>query len=136
MENLTVFNETRITTALISCIAMWLCTFCAYTPYYSSVGSCIVYSFQGFVRASIQINESLLHTFFLFLLFAILELYGFERTLLTQNINYIMQTKRIVGYLAPEIEVNEVMVEQGIAASDPSSETMPEIGGENEEIGW
>lgn len=40
------------------------------------------------------------------------------------------------SYLAPEIEVNEVMVEQGFAASDPSSETMPEIGGENEEIGW
>lgn len=47
-----------------------------------------------------------------------------------------MQKKRIVGYLAPEIEVNEVMVEQGFAVSDPSSETMPEIGGENEEIGW
>ena len=47
-----------------------------------------------------------------------------------------MQKKRIVSYLAPEIEVNEVMVEQGFAASDPSSETMPEIGGENEEIGW
>ena len=29
-----------------------------------------------------------------------------------------MQTKRTVGYLAPEIEVNEVMVEQGIAASN------------------
>ena len=26
-----------------------------------------------------------------------------------------MQTKTVVGYLAPEIEVNEVMVEQGIA---------------------
>lgn len=48
----------------------------------------------------------------------------------------LMQTKHAVGYLAPEIEVNDVMVEQGIATSDPSSETMPEIGGENEEIGW
>ena len=47
-----------------------------------------------------------------------------------------MQTKHAVGYLAPEIAVNDVMVEQGIATSDPSSETMPEIGGENEEIGW
>ena len=47
-----------------------------------------------------------------------------------------MQTKTVVGYLAPEIEVNFVVVEQGIATSDPSSETMPEIGGENEEIGW
>lgn len=53
------------------------------------------------------------------------------------NSNYIvMQTKTVVGYLAPEIEVNEVMIEQGIAASDPSSETMPEIGEEKDEIGW
>ena len=44
---------------------MWLYAFCVPTSYYSSVGSCIVYSFQGFVRASIQINESQLHTFFL-----------------------------------------------------------------------
>ena len=41
-----------------------------------------------------------------------------------------------MGYLAPEIEVMEVRVEQGFALSDPSSETMPEIGGENEEIEW
>ena len=47
-----------------------------------------------------------------------------------------METRATVGYLAPEIEVNEVMVEHGIATSNPSSETMPEIGGENEEIGW
>ena len=39
-------------------------------------------------------------------------------------------------YLAPEIEVMEVGVEQGFSLSDPSSETMPEIGGEKEEIGW
>ncbi len=44
--------------------------------------------------------------------------------------------KEQMGYLAPEIEVNEVMVEQGIAASDPSTETMPEIGEEKDEIGW
>lgn len=47
-----------------------------------------------------------------------------------------MYTDKTVGYLAPEIEVNEVMIEQGVATSNPSSETMPEIGGENEEIGW
>lgn len=29
-----------------------------------------------------------------------------------------MQTKTVVGYLAPEIEVNFVVVEQGIAASN------------------
>lgn len=40
------------------------------------------------------------------------------------------------GYFAPEIEVNEMMVEQGFAVSNPSSETMPEIGEEKEEIGW
>ena len=40
------------------------------------------------------------------------------------------------GYLAPAIEVNEMMVEQGFAVSNPSSETMPEIGEEKDEIGW
>lgn len=40
------------------------------------------------------------------------------------------------SYLAPEIEVNEIEVEQGFAVSNPSSDTMQEIGGENEEIGW
>ena len=40
------------------------------------------------------------------------------------------------GYLVPEIEVNEIEVEQGFALSNPNSEPMPEIGGENEEIGW
>ena len=41
-----------------------------------------------------------------------------------------------MGYIAPEIEVNEIMVEQGFAVSDPNSDPMPEIGGEKEEIGW
>lgn len=40
------------------------------------------------------------------------------------------------GYLTPEIKVNEIEVEQGFALSNPNSEPMPEIGGENEEIGW
>ena len=39
-------------------------------------------------------------------------------------------------YLAPEIEVNEVKVEQGFTLSNPNSDPMPEIGGEKEEIGW
>lgn len=47
-----------------------------------------------------------------------------------------MQKKRIVDYLAPEIEVNEVYVEQGFSLSDPNSESMPEIGEEKDEIGW
>ena len=40
------------------------------------------------------------------------------------------------GYLAPEIEVNEIEVEQGFTLSSPNSEPMPEISGEKEEIGW
>ena len=40
------------------------------------------------------------------------------------------------GYLAPKIEVNELIVEQGFAISSPDSDPMPEIGGEKEEIGW
>ena len=47
-----------------------------------------------------------------------------------------MQTIHAVGYLAPEIEVCEIQIEQGFALSNPNSEPMPEIGGENEEIGW
>ena len=47
-----------------------------------------------------------------------------------------MQKTNQEAYLTPEIEVMEVSVEQGFAISNPSSETMPEIGGEKEEIGW
>lgn len=39
-------------------------------------------------------------------------------------------------YLAPEIEMLDIEVEQGFAVSNPSSETMPEIGEEKDEIGW
>ena len=42
-----------------------------------------------------------------------------------------MQTKHAVGYLAPEIEVNFVGVEQGIAQSN-----MEVLGQEKEEIEW
>ena len=47
-----------------------------------------------------------------------------------------MKTNEQSGYLAPEIEVSEIQIEQGFALSNPNSEPMPEIGGENEEIGW
>ena len=43
----------------------------------------------------------------------------------------LMKTKEQVGYLSPEIEGNEVEVEQGIALSN-----MENIGGESPEIGW
>lgn len=42
-----------------------------------------------------------------------------------------MQTKTVVGYLAPEIEVNFVVVEQGIAASN-----MEQIGDVYDEQEW
>jgi len=41
-----------------------------------------------------------------------------------------------MGYLVPEIEVNEIEVEQGFTLSNPNSEPMPEISGEKEKIGW
>ena len=47
-----------------------------------------------------------------------------------------MKTNQQWNYLTPEIEVNEIQIEQGFALSNPNSEPMPEIGGENEEIGW
>ncbi len=43
-----------------------------------------------------------------------------------------MKTKEQVGYLAPEIEVNEVAVEHGIAASP----NMENIGKENPDADW
>lgn len=43
----------------------------------------------------------------------------------------LMETRATAGYLAPEIEVNYVEVEQGIAASN-----MEQIGDEKEEIEW
>ena len=42
-----------------------------------------------------------------------------------------METRAAVGYLAPEIEVNFVEVEQGIAQSN-----MEVLGKEKEEIEW
>ena len=42
-----------------------------------------------------------------------------------------MKTKEQVGYLAPEIEVNEVAVEHGIAASN-----LENIGKENPDAEW
>ena len=66
IRNLTVSNKDEDTTTLISCIAMWLCTLCAHTPYYPSVGSCNRLFVLGFVRTSYQINGSQLHTFCFF----------------------------------------------------------------------
>ena len=40
----------------------------------------------------------------------------------------VMQTKTIVGYLAPEIEVNFVEVERGIAASSDGNVENPDEG--------
>ncbi len=45
--------------------------------------------------------------------------------------NTLMQTKNKVGYLAPEIEVDYIVVEQGIAQSN-----MEQIGNEYEDIEW
>lgn len=42
-----------------------------------------------------------------------------------------MQTKHKMGYLAPEIELNFIVVEQGIAQSN-----MEQIGNEYEDIEW
>lgn len=47
-----------------------------------------------------------------------------------------MKTSEQKGYLAPEIEVQVIEVEQGFTLSNPNSEPMPEISGEKEEIGW
>ncbi len=45
---------------------VWLCAFCVYTPYYPSVGYCIVCFSLGLSTTSCLINEIQLHTFFLY----------------------------------------------------------------------
>ena len=52
LENVEVFRSKGIRTALTPCIAMWLCTLCAYTSYCSSVGHCIVYFTSGIPQPS------------------------------------------------------------------------------------
>ncbi len=47
-----------------------------------------------------------------------------------------MKTDQQRGYLTPKIEVNEINVEQGFSLSNPNSEPMPEINGEEDEICW
>ena len=46
---------------------MWLCTLCAYSPYYPSVGHCSVYFSLGLSTTFRLINENQLHTFFFIL---------------------------------------------------------------------
>ena len=75
-----------------------------------------------------EINSTLS---FLFLHYAIEELYGFELQQINNSNYIVMQTKTMVGYLAPEIEVNFVEVEQGIAQSN-----MEVLGQEKDEIEW
>ena len=66
IRNLENFTTKRITTALISCIVMWLYAFGVSTSYYSGVGSCNRLFLVGHSRASYQINGSQLHTFFFY----------------------------------------------------------------------
>ena len=47
-----------------------------------------------------------------------------------------MKLTKQLCYLAPEIKVGKIQIEQGFALSIPNSESMPEIGGEKDEIGW
>ena len=55
-------------TALISCIVMWLCTLCAYTHTIQVWGYCIVYSCTGHSTTFFDVNESQLHTFFIYII--------------------------------------------------------------------
>ena len=103
---------------------------CIYTSYYPSVGYCIVCFSSGFTTTFYRINE--INSTLSFCEYpTIEELYGFELQQIINSNYIVMQTKTVVGYLAPEIEVNYVVVEQGIAASN-----MEQIGDEKEEIEW
>ncbi len=76
-RNLENFTTERITTTLISCIVMWLCTILVHTPpYYPSVGNCIVCFSSGLSTTSIMIDENQLHTFFLYITHRCWSCYG------------------------------------------------------------
>ena len=47
-----------------------------------------------------------------------------------------MKRTKQTDYLAPKIKAGKIQIEQGFALSNPNSESMPEIDGENEDIGW
>lgn len=104
---------------LISCVVVWLCTFlaCIY-PILFKCGVLHRLFDSRFCQNLFVDNRNQLHTFFLLLHYAIEELYGFELQHIINSNYIVMQTKTVVGYLAPEIEVNFVVVEQGIAASN------------------
>lgn len=48
----------------------------------------------------------------------------------------MLMSKKCIDYFAPKIGVHIIEVEQGFALSNPNNESMPEIGGEKEEIDW
>ena len=54
-------------TALISCVVMWLCTFVRIPNTIQVWGYCIVYSCTGHSTTFFDVNESQLHTFFVYI---------------------------------------------------------------------
>ena len=72
------FHKRGQRTALISCVAMWLCTVCAYThtiQVWGIVSFILLRSFHNLLFNKREINSTLS----LFIYPTILELYGFER---------------------------------------------------------
>ena len=65
-RNLENFTTKRITTALISCIAMWLCTFLVYTPHTIQVWGLVSFIFSwAFQSLSLDKRKSAPHFLFL-----------------------------------------------------------------------
>ena len=95
-------------TALISCIVMWLCTLCAYTHTIQVWGYCIVYSCTGHSTTFFDVNESQLHTFFIYN----------NRTFGVGGQNFTpMKEQKFQNYLTPLIEVQSVVAERGYFGS-------------------
>ena len=96
---------------------MWRCILFAHSHTIQVWGLVIVYSFQGFVRASCQINGSQLHTFFIYN----------NRTFGVGGQNFTpMKEQKFQNYLTPLIEVQSVVAERGYFGSmleDPVEDT-------------
>ena len=115
MWKFSVQEDKRI--ALISCIAMWRCNLCAYTPYYPSVGHCIVYSCTGNSTTFYRIDESTSH--FLFILTAHSGLVGaYKSSHIMKKVFLLCAFVLFGSRLSAQIIYKVTQPEKGVTISD------------------
>ena len=90
-------------------------TICTLIPIYYGVGYCVVYLLLGLSTTFCWMNESQLHTFFVYILNGLMEL---------QAHFYLIMTQKL--YESPEVEILEILTEGILCGSDNSNETLEE----------